>query len=607
MKIKSIKLKDFKRFTDLTIEGLPEAAKLVVMIGPNGCGKSSMFDALNCYTYIVKSSAYPPDDENFSPLELSHMTGYYLKNGNPDHHFPMSAEDSSSMDARIKEDWRSLSLAFVKDIVSRATEVSKTILADCVNVVLHHEQKTKTDELKVHTRSSLRNYSLPSHFDLFSTHSAEKLRLKLSKPPTEKEEDHTFGLNHWALNLYELTYRSTVKEILGDHWPVLPHELKNYAETVLSFKEEIIGEVSNAIAQLFTDSTSKSILENTLHLDLSSSDQELLRPNSEAPAFPNLSVGEIATFDLILDIVIKRVIDDETVICIDEPELHIHTKLQGQLLQELYNLISPKSQLWIATHSVGMVRKAYEIWRKNPDSVVFLDFGKDHSGKDRDFDGPVKMEPAEPNPNFWASTYEVVLGDLAELVVTGRTVFCEGEEFDAECYGNIFKGTYPEVCFVSLGARGNVEKSVTAANLALENIAESAKVIGIVDRDKATCGEIKRNAKKGIRTLSRKTIESYLLDDEVLTKLCEDHDAPDKINDLLTAKQDALQKNKLKSSDNLKSIVQPIHGAAQKILKSANLGNIRESFMMDMLAPRIQPGMKVYKELHKDIFRRVTR
>ena len=46
MKIKSIHLKDFKRFTDLTIEGLPETAKLVVMIGSNGCGKSSVFDAL---------------------------------------------------------------------------------------------------------------------------------------------------------------------------------------------------------------------------------------------------------------------------------------------------------------------------------------------------------------------------------------------------------------------------------------------------------------------------------------------------------------------------------------------------------------------------------
>ena len=418
------------------------------------------------------------------------MTNYYLKNGNPDHHFPMSAEDFSSMDARIKEDWRNYSLALVKDIVSRATEVSKTILTDCINVVLHHEQKTKTDELKVHTRSSLRNYLLLYHSDLFSTHSAEKLQLKLSKPPAEKEEDHTFALNHWALLSYESTYRTEIKDIFGDYWPALPHELKEYAETVLSWKKEIIGEMSKAIVPLFTDSTSKSILENTLHLGLSSSDQELLRPNSEAPPFPNLSVGEIAIFDLILDIVIKRIIDDKTIICIDEPELHIHTKLQGQLLAELYKLIPDNSQLWITTHSVGMVHKAYEIWSDDPDSVVFLNFDG------HDFDKQVTLTPAEPNPNFWAQTYDVALGDLAELVITGRTVFCEGEEFDEECYRNIFNGQYSEVRFVSLGARSNVEKSVIAANLALAKIAESAKVIGIVDRDKATCEEIKRNAKK---------------------------------------------------------------------------------------------------------------
>ena len=366
---------------------------------------------------------------------------------------------------------------------------------------------------------------------------------------------------------------------------------------VLSSKEEIIGEVANAIEQLFTNPVSKLILDGSLRLCLSLGDPEkLFMANEKKPPFFNLSVGEIAIFDLILDIVIKRVIDDETVICLDEPELHIHTKLQGQLLEELYNLISPKSQLWIATHSVGMVRKAQDLWREDPDSVVFLDFGE------HDFDKQVTLKPMTPDPDFWARTYEVALGDLAELVVTGRTVFCEGEEFDEECYRNIFKDPYPEIRFISLGGRGNVEKSVTAANLALEKIARKAKVIGIVDRDKATCGEINRNAKKGIRTLSRKTIESYLLDDEVLTKLCEDHGASDKINDLLTAKQNALEKNKLKSSDNLKSIVQPIHGAAQKALKSANLGNTKESFMMDMLAPRIQPSMKVYEELHQDIF-----
>ena len=49
MKIKQIKLKGFRRFKNLTIKDIPEEARLVVMIGSNGSGKSSVFDALYQY------------------------------------------------------------------------------------------------------------------------------------------------------------------------------------------------------------------------------------------------------------------------------------------------------------------------------------------------------------------------------------------------------------------------------------------------------------------------------------------------------------------------------------------------------------------------------
>ena len=45
MKIRSIRLTNFKRFNDLTIDLKDNLYKLVVLVGPNGCGKSSVFDS----------------------------------------------------------------------------------------------------------------------------------------------------------------------------------------------------------------------------------------------------------------------------------------------------------------------------------------------------------------------------------------------------------------------------------------------------------------------------------------------------------------------------------------------------------------------------------
>ena len=368
---------------------------------------------------------------------------------------------------------------------------------------------------------------------------------------------------------------------------------KQNGETADEIEDDLYGELRDAIGELFSDP------QLTL-IGLGSPQDnrvfEFSKGTSRGFSYENLSSGEKAALDLIPDIIVAKAEFNDTVFCIDEPEAHIHTKLQGPLLEQLYKLIPCNSQLWIATHSIGMVRKARDLWRKDKNSVVFLDFGKD------DFDKPVKLKPTQPDSDFWARVYEIALGDLAELVLTERTVFCESKGVDSECYQNIFKSRYPDLHFVPLEDKGNVIKTVKASNLALGKIAKSAMVIGIVDQDDATPEDVKRRKKEGIRTLSRRTIESFLLDDGVLTKLCQDYDKSDKVNDLLAAKQEALDKHNLKPDDNLKAIVQPIHGAAGKALKPAKLGDSQASFMMDILAPLIQPGMAVYEQLHEDIF-----
>jgi predicted ATPase len=45
VRIKQLKLKAFKRFDDLTIDLGDNPARIVALVGPNGCGKSSVFDA----------------------------------------------------------------------------------------------------------------------------------------------------------------------------------------------------------------------------------------------------------------------------------------------------------------------------------------------------------------------------------------------------------------------------------------------------------------------------------------------------------------------------------------------------------------------------------
>ena len=79
MKIKSLQLKNFKRFTDLTLQDIPENAKLVLLIGSNGSGKSSVFDAFeelsnqNGKVHLSNNLNFRKKKKNSSVFKIGHF------------------------------------------------------------------------------------------------------------------------------------------------------------------------------------------------------------------------------------------------------------------------------------------------------------------------------------------------------------------------------------------------------------------------------------------------------------------------------------------------------------------------------------------------------
>ena len=126
--------------------------------------------------------------------------------------------------------------------------------------------------------------------------------------------------------------------------------------------------------------------------------------------YKNLSAGEKSVFDLILDMIIKSTFYSDAVFCLDEPEAHMHTRLQAKVLTELYSLNTANSQLWISTHSIGMLKQAEIIEQANPGTVVFLDFAN------RDFDLTEVMKPAQIDRAIWDRFFDLAFADFSQLI-----------------------------------------------------------------------------------------------------------------------------------------------------------------------------------------------
>jgi hypothetical protein len=126
----------------------------------------------------------------------------------------------------------------------------------------------------------------------------------------------------------------------------------------------------------------------------------------------------------------------------------------------------------------------------------------------------------------------------------------------------------------------------------------------VVDRDLRTAPEIQALQDSGVRVLSRRHLESFLLDDEVLAALCDSVGEPGRVADVLAIKEAAVQASvgRGKDPDDMKSAAAEIYRDVRQLLGLAQPGNNTGSFLSDILAPLLKPGMAAYEQLRADIF-----
>ncbi|MEZ5902619.1 MAG: AAA family ATPase [Alphaproteobacteria bacterium] len=515
MKIQSIQLKGFKRFTDLTIRNIPVTTKLVIIAGPNGCGKSSLFDGMNTWHKLWKGQG-------------NHWKSEY--------HAKSSAFNFSRIDQAVK-------------------------------VSFHGTEPTDQEERKkgLYVRTAYRN---DPQFRLDS----------LSRTGSQLDENRFNFLmeNDAAVSRnYQRLASQAFKDAFVDY---------DGNATIAEFRQHVVGDIRDSMRRVFPD-----LILNDLGDPLEDGTFFFNKGSSHGFDYKNLSGGEKAAFDLILDLVVKSKDFDNTIFCIDEPELHMNTRLQGSLLQEMYDLISDESQLWISTHSIGMMRKAKEIAEANPDKVVFLDFDN------LDFDQTQMIEPIKPNRAFWESVLHVALDDLATLVTPKRIVICEGvpygtgtvlnEAHDAECLNKIFADEYPDTKFLAGGNCHDVASDKHALIGAISALASGAEVIRMIDRDDRSSDDIRDLKAQGIKVLSRRHLESFLFDDEVLDALCESVSQPQKKQEVKDAKMLAIQDSIGRGNppDDIKRASGQVYTSVKRILGLTSMGNDPRSFMRSTL------------------------
>ncbi len=314
MKIKSLQLKNFKRFTDLTLQDIPDNAKLVLLIGSNGSGKSSVFDAFE------RISTFGVD---FGLENYSSKNDYYSKVKNLDH------------------------------LISLITSEGEVIRNDSSILELGQTKRFKNS---FYGRTSFRQIPRLTKTSLGNTNF--NIENNSDRPKVFIDRDTRF--------------ENDLEHIFGK----LLKEFFRTSEDISEIKSKIIDPINEALERIFNkeNGTKLELIEIIPPLEGKTAAINFKKGQTEFH-YNFLSAGEKEVFNILINLVARGEYYKDTVFFFDEIDLHLNTKLQYNFIKEIVeNWIPDNCQFWTASHSLGFIQYAKE----SEEAVIFdfddLDF-----------------------------------------------------------------------------------------------------------------------------------------------------------------------------------------------------------------------------------------
>lgn len=501
MHIRYLRIENFRAIRFLELKDLPNC---IVIAGPNGCGKSSIFHAIR----LLKSSygqyhnneyqnfwgefgiQYKDISQDISRIFYNPTKPIYIQAD-----FELTEQEKTYLQENgyniiLQELWQNLGITIV--------DGEPTYLNPATRQAQETDIKIQAEDGKKLLDNDLKN---EKHTALIIIEPGDELKLEFS--PVIQRVFNQYEPKNLGVIDYNSSNRSYARQnINGINWQKPRDLIQQYAQQALTNTQGKYNGVKTELAasyirELVAEKAGYSITKNSLNQTLKEL-FEVFFPDKTFEGVKATETGEL-TFPVKLRNGREHDIDElssgekevifgylrirnnplkHSIILIDEPELHLNPRLTKGFpgfyqkhIEQTYN-----NQLWLTSHSDALLREAVE----NSDYVVY------HLQA-------AYLTPSNENQasiisasNQLEKAIIDLMGDLGTYNPRYYVVFVEGKDqssFDIYMISQLFPSFAEKVNLVSGGNKDGVKKLQVSFNEAAKNGKIDARFYSIVDKD----------------------------------------------------------------------------------------------------------------------------